>query len=483
MVEYTPIQDIPTIHSDLRKTFRTGITKPYEWRRHQLLQLARFAQENSDALAECLRLDLGRSKQEAIMGDVSAVISRCLLAAEKLEEWMKPEPVVVNSPLQRGFKTSVERHPKGIVLIVSPWNFPIILSLQPLYGAISAGCCAAIKPSEMSPNCSAFLAENLHKYLDPSAYRVILGGVPEMTKVLELKWDHICYTGNGRVGRIISAAAAKHLTPLTLELGGKSPVIIDSTADISLAAKRILWGKIFNTGQICVAPDYILAEKSIIPALVEALKEHYHAFYPNGALASDSYGHIISDSHLERLKGLVEKTKGTIVFGGTWEGKARRSFEPTLVVDVKEDDILLEEEIFGPILPIVAVEDLDEAIAFVNNRDHPLVSYIFSNNEDFKQKFIANTTSGNVWIGDTFQQVGVSEVPFGGVGESGYGRQSMKACFDDFSYQRGLVEIPDGIEPFLTARYPPYTEGSLEIITQMINQPIPPSDPATPGRL
>ncbi|KAH9485988.1 Aldehyde dehydrogenase family 3 member B1 [Psilocybe cubensis] len=502
MAKYTSFDDILNIHTELHTTFRSGKTKPYAWRHHQLLQLARFAQDNAAALAECLRLDLGRAKQEVLMGDVIPVISRSLLAAEQLEAWMAPEKVQLCAPWEEGYSASVERHPKGVVLIISPWNFPIILSLQPLYTAIAAGCCALIKPSELSHHTSSFLAQTLHKYIDPSAYRVVLGGIPETTMVLELKWDHICYTGNARVARIVSAAAAKHLTPLTLELGGKSPVIIDATnppktspppspITLPLAARRILLGKTLNAGQICIAPDYILAPRAIIPELVRALREAYTAFYPlrpsrgaanvgvgeggggeeqgeeegeegggeGGALKTDSLGSIISDTHFERLKALLRATRGTIVLGGNWDGKTRW-MEPTVVVDVEEGDVLLDEEIFGPILPIVAVDSMDDAIAFVNRREHPLVSYIFSNDEEFKRKFISSTTSGSVWIGDTFQQVGVSQVPFGGIGESGHGRQSMKAGFDEFTYARGVVDIPPESEPFLAGRYPPYTAES-----------------------
>ncbi|KDR77921.1 hypothetical protein GALMADRAFT_118796 [Galerina marginata CBS 339.88] len=478
MTDYTPIADIPAIHDSLRKTFRSGITKPIAWRRHQLLQLARFARDNSDALAECLRQDLGRPKQEAIMAEVVPIIDRCTIAAEKLEEWVQPEHITTQA-WQQGWNPTVEKHPKGVVLIIAPWNYPMILSLQPLYGAIAAGCCVLLKPSEMVPHYSSFLAKTLPKYLDSSVYRVVLGGVPEITKILELKWDHIFYTGNGRVARIISAAAAKHLTPLTLELGGKSPVIVDSTADISISAKRILWGKINNCGQICVAPDYILAEKAIVPALVEALKEHHSAFYPQGALNSDSYSRVVSEAHFERLKTILGRTKGKVVLGGKWEeGPGKRGFEPTIVVDVKPGDALLEEEIFGPILPIVSVENVDEAINYLNDdRDYPLVLYIFSGNEANKKKIIANTNSGGVSVGDTFQQVSMNEMPFGGVGESGYGRQVLKFSFDNFVYERGVVDVPYDEEKFFGARYPPYTEESLEFFSALLKAPIPDSSP------
>lgn len=476
MEDFTPTLQIPTILNELRTTFRSGVTKPLAWRRHQLLQLARFAQENADDLAECLRLDLGRPKQEAFMTEVGAVIGRCLACVDKLEEWVKPEELVVPD-WQTSWKPRVEKHPKGVVLIVAPWNYPVILSLQPLYGAISAGCCAVIKPSEISSNVSSFLARILPKYLDQSAYRVVLGGVPEITKILELKWDHIFYTGNGRVARIVSTAAAKHLTPLTLELGGQSPVIVDSTADISLAAKRILWGKINNAGQICVAPDYILAQSSIVPSLVAAFKEHYDMFFPEGALASTSYSRIVSDTHFARLKNLLGSTSGKIVTGGKWDSESgKRGFEPTVVTDVAVGDSLLEEEIFGPVLPIISVETLDDAIEHINKGNHPLVLYAFSTNEDNKKKIITNTTSGGLIFNDTFQQLSVDELPFGGVGESGYGRQVLKYSFDNFVYERSILDIPYQAEPSLAVRYPPYTAQSLEFMTAIVKQPIPPSN-------
>lgn len=473
----TPIPQIPTILNDLRTTFRAGITKPLSWRRHQLLQLARFVQENADDLAECLRLDLGRPKQESFMAEVGSLIQRCLICVDKLEEWVKPEELVVPD-WQAGWKPRVEKHPKGVVLIIAPWNYPVILSLQPLYGAISAGCCAVIKPSEISTHVSSLLARILPKYLDQSAYRVILGGVPEVTKILELKWDHIFYTGNGRVARIVSTAAAKHLTPLTLELGGKCPVIVDSTADISLAAKRILWGKMNNAGQICVAPDYIVAQSSIVPSLITAFKEHYAAFFPEGPLASTSYSGIISEIHFTRLKALLERTTGKIVTGGKWEnGDGNRRFEPTVVTDITPEDSLLEEEIFGPILPIISVETLDDAIEHVNGgHQHPLVLYAFSTNEDNKKKIVANTISGGLLFNDTFQQLSVNELPFGGVGESGYGRQVLKYSFDNFVYERGILDIPYEAEPHLAVRYPPYTTQSLEFMSNIVKQTIPYSE-------
>ncbi|KAF9522163.1 aldehyde dehydrogenase [Crepidotus variabilis] len=470
MTGFTQLEEIPKIHAALRKTFRSGITKPIAWRRHQLHQLARLAQENADEIADCIYKDLGRPKQEAIMGDVAAVIERSLIVASNLEEWAKPEEPTVQ-PWQQSWNTRVEKQPKGVALIISPWNYPFILSVQPLYGAISAGCCAVIKPSEFSPHVSAFLAKAIPKYLEASAYKVILGAVPEITRVLELKWDHIFYTGNGRVARIISAAAAKHLTPTTLELGGKSPVLVDSSADIDISAKRILWGKVNNSGQICVAPDYILAEKAIVPQLIDSIKKHSQDFFPDGALVSKSYGKIVTDAHFNRLKGLLQRSKGKVVLGGQWDEKTR-GIEPTVVI-VEEEDALLEDELFGPILPILPVESIDEALQYLQDRDYPLILYGFSNNKVNKQKILDATMSGAVAFGDTFQTVAVNEVPFGGVGESGHGSQNLKYSYDSFSYLRPVFDIPFQDEQFFGARYPPYSEKSLEFFSALLKAPIP----------
>ncbi|PPR01941.1 hypothetical protein CVT24_001299 [Panaeolus cyanescens] len=473
MADYTPIAEIPKILNELRTTFQSGKTRPLEWRKQQLRQLARFAQENVEPIAECLRLDLGKPRLEVLVGEIAPIVQRCLHVADNLDEWAKPEVAPVHD-WQAGWKARTERHPKGVALVISPWNYPMILSMQPVYGAIAAGCCVALKVSEVSSHFASFVAANLTKYLDPSAFRVILGGVPEITKILELKWDHIFYTGNGKVGRIIAAAAAKHLTPITLELGGKSPAIVDATADIPVTARRILFGKCTNAGQICVAPDYILAEESIVKPLVEALKQRLTEMFPEGALASASISRIVSDAHFARLKALLSSTKGKIVAGGNWDTEpGKRGFEPTVVVDVKDGDSLLSEELFGPILPIVTVRNLDEAIAFVNSRDHPLTLYAFSNNPENKAKILSSTMSGGVNFNDTVAQLSLDDVPFGGVGESGYGRQVCRYGFEDFSYLRPVIDVPYEEEKFNGARYAPFTPEAEAFFAAGINVEIP----------
>ncbi|KDQ60950.1 hypothetical protein JAAARDRAFT_77074 [Jaapia argillacea MUCL 33604] len=469
-LQHTAIGEIPVIRETLYHTFRAGKTRPLEWRRQQLYQLARMAQENSDAFVEAIGKDLGKPPMETWVGEVGGLIDRCLQCATSLEDWSKPEVIDVPD-WQKPWQPTIYKAPKGVVLIIAPWNYPMILSLQPLYGAISAGCCAVVKPSEVSPAYSQLLADLMPKYLDGDAYRVVNGGVEETTELLKYPWDHIFYTGNGRVARIIATAAAKHLTPCSFELGGKSPVIIDSEYDVKLAAKRVLFGKCTNAGQICVAPDYVLIPADRQDEFIAALKEHHESFFPEGPLKSPSYGRIVNGMHHARLTGLLKRTQGKIVLGGQVDDK--NGLAPTIVKDVKEGDSLLEGELFGPILPIVPVKDLAEAITYVSERDHPLVLYAFTENPQVKQQLLDNTRSGNIVFNDTFQQLAVNELPFSGVGESGYGYQVMKYSYEGFTHARGSIDMPKEAEPHLEGRYAPYTDDKFKAIQAILHRTIP----------
>lgn len=473
----TLVSAIPEIRNALQATFRSGLTRPIAWRQHQLYQLARMAQNERELICDALQKDLGKPKTEVLMAEVGVIVERAVKSAEQLPEWAKTEYPEVPD-WQKSWKPTLYKAPKGTVLIISPWNYPMILSFQPLIGAIAAGCTAVLKPSELIPTYSQLLAEIVPKYLDPNAYRIVNGAVPETSKLLELQWDHIFYTGNGRVARIIASAAAKHLTPLTLELGGKSPVIIDSAYDIDIAAKRILWGKCNNAGQICVAPDFVLVQRDKQDELVKAFQKHYNSFFPEGALDSPLFGSIVSDLHYKRLTSLLSRTKGEVVLQGRADA-ARRRLEPTIVKDVADGDSLLEEELFGPILPLVPVDSLKQAIDFVNSRSHPLVLYAFSDNESVKQQLVSETQSGGIVFNDTFQQLAVNELPFGGVGESGYGNQVMKHTYDTFTQLRSSIDMPKEAEPYLANRYPPHSEAAVKALTAAVYTPI----PSPPSRL
>ncbi|KAG2354592.1 aldehyde dehydrogenase [Suillus spraguei] len=464
---------IPKIRDALRATFRSGLTRPLAWRQHQLYQLARMAQNERELICHALKKDLGKPRTEVLMAEVGHIVERAVKSAEQLPEWAKTKYLDVPD-WQKSWNPAIFKAPRGTVLIISPWNYPMTLSFQPLIGAIAAGCTAVLKPSELIPTFSQLLEEIVPKYLDPNMCRVVNGGVPEITKLLELQWDHIFYTGNGKVARIIASAAAQHLTPMTLELGGKSPVIIDSAYDIDLAAKRILWGKCNNAGQICVAPDYVLVQREKQDELVKAFQKHYNAFFPEGALDSPLFGSIVSDLHHKRLTSLLSRTKGEVVLRGRADA-ARKRLEPTIVKDVAHGDSLLEEEIFGPILPIVPVDSLNQAINFVNARHHPLVLYAFSDNESTKQRLVSETQSGGIVFNDTLQQLAVNELPFTGVGESGYGYQCMKHTYDTFTQLRGSIDMPKEAEAHLAMRYPPHSEEAVRALTAPVYTPIPPS--------
>jgi len=284
---------------------------------------------------------------------------------------------------------SIRKEPKGVVLIISPFNYPVFLSFAPLAAAIAAGNAVVLKPSEHAPAVNSLITELCAEYLDPQLIQVVNGAVPETTKLLELQWDHILYTGSGPVGKIVATAAAKHLTPVTLELGGKSPVIIDPRCDLKTAARRILWGKFANAGQTCLAPDYVLVPKDFQDEFIESLKEVRASFYPE--TDEGHFSRLITPKAWERVNKLLEGSKGTIVFGGK-SVEETKYIAPTVMRDVKADDSLMTEELFGPILPIVAVENVDEAIAFVNARDHPLVIYVFSKDPAFKAKGVLSET-------------------------------------------------------------------------------------------
>ncbi|THH01303.1 hypothetical protein EW026_g1395 [Hermanssonia centrifuga] len=468
---YTSPSEIKQIHANLVKGFKSGITRPLSYRRHQLLQLARLVQENIPALEDAVLADLGKQRQECTLAELGPIVQACLYAAENLEEWAKPKKPQVEE-FRKTWDVTIYSVPKGVVLIISPWNFPYILTLGPLVGAIAAGCPAVLKPSESTPTCSAFMAALIAKYLDPAAYTVVLGAVEESTTLLELQWNHIFFTGGTSIGRKIAAAAGKNLTPLTLELGGMNPAIIDTDCDLELAAKRLLFGQIQNAGQLCVAPDYVLIPRSIATLFKDAVKKAYEGFFPSDPLHPESnWSKIVNVAHFNRLESLLARTRGEIILGGKVDENLR--IAPTVVTNVKLDDPLMEEEIFGPILPIIEVENTEEAVQIVGDRPSPLVVYVFTDSEDLKQKFLDRTNSGTLVLNDTFMQLSVYEMPFGGHGDSGYGAYLGKRSFDTFTHERSYINIPAAMEPFFGYRYLPYTDESYKVMTAQAFAEIP----------
>ncbi|KAI1318775.1 Aldehyde dehydrogenase [Mortierella claussenii] len=449
-----------------RQTFKAGHTKPLKFRRHQLEQLWRLLDDNQETLCEAVYKDLHKHKNETQLGEIVPSKEEVADALEHLEEWAKDEKVSAQSIVNKfGVECYKRKEPKGSVLIIAPWNYPIFLTIGPLVGAIAAGCTAVIKPSEVAPHSAKLMTELFPRYLDSQAYIVINGAAHETTKLLESKWDHIFYTGNGVVAKIIMKAAAQHLTSVTLELGGKSPVIIDEHANMALAAKRIAFGKTFNAGQTCVAPDYLLltqkAEEKFVPELKRALQDMYGA----NPQASTDYARIVNNRHFHRLtKVLNENQSGEIVIGGQTDEKDLY-IAPTVITGVDREDKLMEDEIFGPLLPAIRVADVDDAIEYINSKDDPLALYVFSSNKKLSKKVMDNTRSGAVVINETLMHVAEGALPFGGTGPSGLGSYHSKNSFDAFTHERStMVKMLNPMtEAVVAVRYAPYTAVNLKL--------------------
>ncbi|MFJ4359040.1 aldehyde dehydrogenase family protein [Streptomyces massasporeus] len=423
----------------LRATFRTGRTKPVEWRTAQLRRLRDMLTENGADLAAALRADLGKSATEAYRTEIDFTVREIDHTLDHLADWLRPEPAPTPAHLGADVTVWTQYDPLGVVLVIAPWNYPAQLLLAPVVGALAAGNAVVAKPSELSPATSAALARLLPAYLDADAVAVVEGGVPETTALLAERFDHIFYTGNGTVGRIVLRAAAEHLTPVTLELGGKSPAFVDRDTDLAVVAERLAHGKFLNAGQTCVAPDYVLTDPETAAALEPLLADAVKALHGSDPAASGEYGRIINERHFDRLTGLLDS--GRTVVGGTSDRTAKY-IAPTVLADVDPDAPVMQEEIFGPILPIVTVPGLDEAIDFINDRDKPLALYVFSESDGTRRRFAAETSSGGLGHGLPLAHLTVSDLPFGGVGESGMGNYHGRYSIETFSHRKAVLDKP-----------------------------------------
>ncbi|MFF6914190.1 aldehyde dehydrogenase family protein [Streptomyces sp. NPDC012466] len=423
----------------LRATFRTGRTKPVEWRTAQLRRLRDMLTENGADLAAALHADLGKSETEAYRTEIDFTVREIDHTLDHLADWLRPEPAPAPAHLGADVAVWTQYDPLGVVLVIAPWNYPAQLLLAPVVGALAAGNAVVAKPSELSPATSATLARLLPAYLDADAVAVVEGGVPETTALLGERFDHIFYTGNGTVGRIVLRAAAEHLTPVTLELGGKSPAFVDRDTDLAVVADRLARGKFLNAGQTCVAPDYVLTDPETAAALETLLANAVKALYGSDPAASGEYGRIVNERHFDRLVGLLDS--GRTVVGGTSDRTAKY-LAPTVLADVDPDAPVMREEIFGPVLPIVTVPGLDEAIDFINDRDKPLALYVFTESEGTRRRFAAETSSGGLGYGLPLAHLTVSDLPFGGVGESGMGNYHGRYSIETFSHRKAILDKP-----------------------------------------
>jgi aldehyde dehydrogenase (NAD+) len=461
----TLVSAIPTLVAKLRVAFDGGRTRPIDLRLEQLAKLKRFIVERENEILDALQKDVGKPSLEAFMAEVAYTGSEIDLTRKKLKTWTKPERVSTSMVAQPG-RSRIHREPLGVVLIIGPWNYPFNLIMGPLVGAIAAGNCAVVKPSEVAPATSALLAERLPEYLDPSTVAVVEGGIPETTALLKEKFDHIFYTGNGAVGRIVMEAAAKHLTPVTLELGGKSPCIVDERVDLDVAARRIVWGKFYNAGQTCVAPDYILAHRRIADRLIDRMKATLREFYGDDPKASPDYGRVVNARHHKRLMKLLDGGKsGEVAVGGVGD-EANRYLAPTILRNVPDGAPVMDDEIFGPILPVLTVDNIDAAIAFVNGRPKPLALYVFSSDGQVQEQVVERTTSGGVSVNHTWLHLAVQSLPFGGVGESGMGAYHGRHTFETFSHHKAVLSKPTRIDPGLV--YPPYDDNKKKWLRRLV---------------
>ncbi|MEU5317799.1 aldehyde dehydrogenase family protein [Streptomyces sp. NPDC021056] len=425
----------------LRATFRTGRTKPVEWRTTQLRRLREMLTEHGTDLATALHADLGKSSTEAYRTEIDFVIREIDHTLDHLEDWLRVESAPVPAHLGADATAWTQYDPLGVVLVIAPWNYPAQLLLAPVVGALASGNAVVVKPSEMAPATSAVLARLLPAFLDTEAFAVVEGGIPETTALLAERFDHIFYTGNGTVGRIVMRAAAEHLTPVTLELGGKSPAFVDRDADLPVVADRLARGKFLNAGQTCVAPDYVLTDPETAAALEPLFRKAVEAVYGSDASASGEYGRIVNERHFDRLSGLLDS--GRVVVGGASD-RTTKYIAPTVLADVDPASPVMQEEIFGPILPIVTVPDLDGAIDFINDRDKPLALYVFTASQDTRDRLAAETSSGGLGYGLPLAHLTVSDLPFGGVGASGMGNYHGRYSIETFSHRKAVLDKPLG---------------------------------------
>ncbi|MEU6058777.1 aldehyde dehydrogenase family protein [Streptomyces sp. NPDC047097] len=420
----------------LRATFSTGRTKPLAWRTAQLRALRTLLTEEGEALAAALLTDLGKGREEAYRTEIDFTVREIDHTLEHLADWLRPEPAPVPERLSPATAHTVF-DPLGVVLVIAPWNYPVQLLLAPVVGALAAGNCVVAKPSELAPATSAALARLLPRHLDTDAMAVVEGAVPETTALLAQRFDHVFYTGNGTVGRIVMRAAAEHLTPVTLELGGKSPVFVDRDADLPTVAARLVATKFMNAGQTCVAPDYVLADPETTRALEKELASAVRERYGDDPSATEAYGRIVNERHFDRLVGLLDS--GRTVVGGRHEREGRY-IAPTVLAEVAADSPVMREEIFGPILPLLAVAGLDEAIEFIRGRDKPLALYAFTGSDTTRERLTAETSSGGLTFGLPVAHLTVSDLPFGGVGESGMGNYHGHYSLETFSHRKAVLD-------------------------------------------
>lgn len=454
--------DVTSVIDTLRATFDSGRTADVAWRRKQLKALIDLVEKNEDALVGALVEDLGKPPVDALLTELFVVRDEAAHALKHLGSWMKPTSHPIPAALQPS-KAWTEPQPLGVVLVISPWNYPVQLLLAPLVATLAAGNATLLKPSELAPATSKVMADLVPRYLDPEAVIVVEGGVDTTTELLAETFDHILFTGSTTVGQIVMEAAAKHLTPVTLELGGKSPTIVAADANLAVAAKRVAWTKYVNAGQTCIAPDYVLVERSVADEFSRLVVDELAGFRDDAPPTS-----IINDRHLGRIEGLLEGHGGEELLPRKVD-RTTRVLAPVVIREPDVDSGVMQEEIFGPVLPILAVDSVDAAIDFVRSRPRPLALYLFTESRDTERKVLDRTTAGSVCINHALFQVAAPSLPFGGIGPSGTGAYHGKAGFTTFSHTKSVLRKTTKLDPGLM--YPPYSDKVAKLLKTVMRWP------------
>lgn len=450
--------------NQLQDQVLSGKTRTEKWRRNQLKALSNLLENHQKEILKALNQDLRKPATEAFF-EIIAVKQEIKLAQKNLSKWMRTRQVNVPVSLKPA-QALVQPDPLGCILIIGPWNYPFSLTLQPLVGALAAGNTAVLKPSEHAPNVSNLIKNLIEKYFPPEITQVFEGDGKIAADLITRKFDHIFFTGGENIGKKIMEAASKNLTPVTLELGGKSPAIVINGANLEVTAKRIIWGKSLNAGQTCIAPDHLLVEYKLFDSLISNLKNSIIDFYGNTPLDSEHLGSIINQKQFDRLNNLLKQAKknNQIIYGGDSNEKEKR-ISPTLIKIENRNDPLMKEELFGPLLPILSIQNLEQAISEFKLLPKPLALYLFGGDENKQSKVLSMTSSGGVCFNDVVLQAGIPELPFGGVGTSGMGKYHGKAGFDNFTHYKSVLKRPFWLD--LNFRYPPY-KLDLSLLNKLI---------------
>lgn len=458
------LQEEKKMLTDMKAYFHKGNTKDIKFRIEQLRNLKSIIIQHEEEIIEAHLRDLGRHPYETYAAEIGSVLNSIGYIIKHLRKWAKVKKV--KTPIhQFGSKSYIQPEPYGVVLVIGPFNYPFNLSIEPMIGAMAAGNCVVIKPSEQTPTVSKVIREMLTKNFEHNYIRVVEGEKEVTSRLIHSPFDYIFFTGSVPVGKIVMEAASVNLTPVTLELGGKSPCIIDKSANIKVAAERIAWGKFFNAGQTCIAPDYLLIHQSIKDKFTEEFKNTISKFYGDNIEKSKDFSRIVNERHTNRLISIIEKDRKKIIFGGNYNLK-NKYIEPTVIDKVTWEDECMKDELFGPIMPMMSFNNINEVIGMINGRPKPLAIYTFSNDKSVQNKILTSTSSGGFCVNDTLSHFSTHYLPFGGVGNAGMGAYHGEESFKTFSHMKSILNKSTAVRMSLI--FPPYSDSNLKIVKKLL---------------